>query len=274
MPQAQPGTSPSQLIASTRHEAGPSLHRTALESPSTQTAAEALELWLCDAAGSNLVQLTSFGGALVGTPRWAPDGRRLVFDVMANGNSDVHVIGVEGGLPRRVTTESFFEGFRAGRETAAGSTSPRIARGAPRSGKCPRQAGTRSRSQSTVDSQPSNRATASTSYYAKGLESDGVWKVAVSGGEEAEVIAFPKAGFWGYWALVDAGIYFVDTESRPQPALKFLNFARTQVEHIAGLEGAPVPFEPGIAVSPDGRWILYAQEDHRSGDIMLVENFH
>ena len=67
------------------------------------------ELWLCDAAGSNLVQLTSFGGALVGTPRWAPDGRRLVFDVSANGNSDIHVIDVEGGLPRRVTTEPFAE---------------------------------------------------------------------------------------------------------------------------------------------------------------------
>ena len=100
-----------------------------------------------------------------------------------------------------------------------------------------------------------------------------MWKVAVSGGEETEVIAFPKAGFWGYWALVDAGIYFVDTESRPQPALKFLNFARNLVEQVVALERAPVPLEPGLAVSPDGRWILYAQEDHRSGDIMLVENF-
>ena len=111
-------------------------------------------------------------------------------------------------------------------------------------------------------------------YYAKGVESDGVWKVAVSGGEEAEVIGFPKAGFWGYWALVDTGIYFVDTESRPQPVLKFLNFARNQVEHVVALDRAPVPLEPGLAASPDGRWILYAQEDHRSGDIMLVENFH
>jgi hypothetical protein len=61
-------------------------------------------------------------------------------------------------------------------------------------------------------------------YYAKGLDSDGLWKVAVSGGEEAELIGFPKAGF----CLVDAGIYLVDTEGRPQPALKILNFAGTR----------------------------------------------
>jgi len=35
----------------------------------------------------------------------------------------------------------------------------------------------------------------------------------------------------------------------------------------------PVPFVQGLAVSPDERWFLYTQEDQRSSDIMLVENF-
>jgi hypothetical protein len=39
------------------------------------------------------------------------------------------------------------------------------------------------------------------------------------------------------------------------------------------LDGRPVPYEPGMAVSPDGRSLLYTQEDERSSDIMLVENF-
>jgi len=38
------------------------------------------------------------------------------------------------------------------------------------------------------------------------------------------------------------------------------------------------PFKPwtnpeGLSVSPDGRWILYTQEDRADMDILLVENF-
>jgi len=29
-----------------------------------------------------------------------------------------------------------------------------------------------------------------------------------------------------------------------------------------------------LAISPDGRWILYSQLDQGGNDIMLVENFH
>ena len=95
----------------------------------------------------------------------------------------------------------------------------------------------------------------------------------MNGGEEAPVLDFPRASFWGYWALVKTGIYFVNTEARPQPILQFLSFAERRVVHIATLDRKPVPFVSGLAVSPDGRRILYTQEDQRRSDIMLVENF-
>jgi hypothetical protein len=110
-------------------------------------------------------------------------------------------------------------------------------------------------------------------YYAKGIRLDGLWRVPVNGGEETPVLDFPKASFWGYWALAKTGIYFVNTEARPQPALQFLSFAAGRVVHVATLDRKPVPFVSGIAVSPEGSRILYTQEDRRSSDIMLVENF-
>jgi Tol biopolymer transport system component len=269
----QPSHSPAKLIASTRHEAGPQFSpdgaRIAFHSDRTGS----FEIWMCDTAGSNLVQLTSFGGLVVGAPRWSPDGRRIAFDVLAKGHSDIHVVNVDGGLPQRITSETsddvvpswskdgrwiYFASNPTGRHEvwkvpAAGGSAVQV---------------TKRGGFAAFESNDGRFV-----YYSKGFDVDGLWRVAVNGGEEVRVLESPKAGFWGYWALVETGIYFVNTESVPQPALQFLSFAGRGVVPVAKLDRKPVPYEPGIAVSPDGKRILYTQEDHRSSDIMLVENF-
>jgi Tol biopolymer transport system component len=225
------------------------------------------EIWVCDTAGSNLVQLTSSGSA--GTPRWSPDGRRIAFDAQGG----IHVIDVDGGRSRRVASEHF-----DGVVPSWSRDGQSIYFASPRTGrsevwKVPAAGGqavqiTKRGGFAAFESQDGKSL-----YYAKGMNITGLWSVAVNGGEEAPVLEFPKASFWGYWALVETGIYFVNPDVGPQPALQFLNFAERRVVHIATLDRKPVPFLPGIAVSPDGRRILYTQEDHRSSDIMLVENF-
>jgi len=41
----------------------------------------------------------------------------------------------------------------------------------------------------------------------------------------------------------------------------------------AVLEKRLVQGPPAFSVSPDGRWILYAQLDQAGSDVMLIENF-
>jgi Tol biopolymer transport system component/DNA-binding winged helix-turn-helix (wHTH) protein len=264
-----PGRSTKKLIASTRGDAGPqfSPDGTRIAFVSDRTGSD--EIWVCDTEGSNLVQLTSVGGPVAGTPRWSPDGRRIAFD----GDWGIHVIAVDGGPSRRVASDTpdgvvpswsrdgrwiYFASTRTGglevwKVPAAGGQAVQI---------------TKRGGFAAFESQDGN-----TLYYAKGIDVDGLWSVPVNGGDEAPVLDFPKGSFWGYWALVKTGIYYVNTETGAQPALQFLRFADKRVVQVAALDRRPVPFLPGMAVSPDERWVLYTQEDQRSSDIMLVENF-
>jgi hypothetical protein len=129
-------------------------------------------------------------------------------------------------------------------------------------------------------------------YYAK-FEEPGIWRVPITGGEETPIISSLKPRFWGYWAVAEKGIYFVDVEVRPQGGVrteppylfmrlgavpqghkvKFFPFAGGRVDTVGAIEGEPLPGNPGLTVSPDGRTLLYARIDRLDSDIMLVENF-
>ncbi len=51
------------------------------------------------AEGGNATRLTSFGGARLETPRWSPDGRRLVFSARVPARADLYTVSAEGGVP-------------------------------------------------------------------------------------------------------------------------------------------------------------------------------
>jgi len=116
-------------------------------------------------------------------------------------------------------------------------------------------------------------ADAKTIFYAKGRTAPGIWKTAVTGGEEIPVVESLPGGYWGYWALVNEGIYFVDPKAEAGPTLQFLSFATGRKTRLAVFDKEPLQYASGIAVSPDGRWLLYTQMDQSGSDLMLVDNF-
>ena len=227
---------------------------------------------MSDAEGHDLVQLTSLGKSNTGTPRWSPDGRRIAFDARSGEAADIYVIDADGGPPRRVTTESsddvvpswshdgrwiYFASKRTGRwevwkVPSAGGASVQV---------------TRNGGFAAFESHDGRSL-----YYAKGIEVNGLWSVPVTGGEEQPVLEFPDVGYWGYWAVAQNGIYFVNTDTRPY-ALEFFDSAARRTVHIASLARAPIAWDSGLALSPDEQTLLYVQEDQVSSDIVLVENF-
>jgi eukaryotic-like serine/threonine-protein kinase len=263
---------PTRLIASTRHEAGPHFSPDGKRIAFHSDRSGSMEIWVCDAAGHNLLQWTSIGGRLTGTPRWAPDSRHVAFDSRAGDNSDIYVM-LEGGPPRRITSEGsddvvpswstdgqsiYFASNRTGRWEVW------------KTGKEGGSAGQVTRHGGFAAFESSDGRTV---YYAKGQRVAGLWSVPVKGGDETLVMELPEAGYWGYWALFDQGIYFVDTSATPH-VINFLDLGTRRITRIAALARPVVAlYAPGLTVSPDGRKILYVQEGHLNSDLVLVEKF-
>lgn len=109
-------------------------------------------------------------------------------------------------------------------------------------------------------------------YYAKGMSVPGVWRIPTNGGEEVEIIRDLKAGHWGYWAVIENGIYYLDTATA-KPGITFFNTTSHQTTRVFDLENRPAIQAPGLSVSSSKGTILYTQLDALSRDIMLVENF-
>jgi hypothetical protein len=100
-------------------------------------------------------------------------------------------------------------------------------------------------------------------YFSK-YEAPGIWKMPIDGGEESRLLADQGGSAWWNWALARNGIYFLDEE------LKFFDFATGKRTSVYASEK---PLRRGLAISPDGKSILYPQIDVAESSIMLLKNF-
>lgn len=72
------------------------------------------------------------------------------------------------------------------------------------------------------------------------------------------------------------GVYLLDpgvTELSPaqRGRARFYSFRTRQAEDLGFVTDAPVTGQ-GISLSPDGKWLYYAQYDPAQSNLMLVEN--
>jgi Tol biopolymer transport system component len=269
-----PGKEPSQpirFISSTQNEYYPAFspdgRRIAFMSERSGTQ----EIWICDSDGSRTLQLTSFGGAAIYGPSWSPDSLNVAFTVAQKGmKDDVYVVSVNGGVPRRMTTNPaedkwpywshdgkwiYFASTRTGREEiwkmpSNGGEAVQITRN---SGDIPQES-------------PDGKFL----YYMKGWpEAVTIWRAAVDGNQETKVLDSVDSD--GEWTVGTEGIYFFTTADKMgHRDICFYGFATGQIRKILTIQR---PVNNLIAVSPDGRTILYPQSDQSGSVLMLVDNF-
>jgi Tol biopolymer transport system component/DNA-binding winged helix-turn-helix (wHTH) protein len=235
------------------------------------------EIWRADADGSNMVQLTSFGGPLTGTPRWSPDGSHISFDTRPGQHPNVYVVSADGGPPRRFVNDTADEGvaswshdgrwiYYASNRTGEWQVWKRTVDGGGQPVQVTKNGGFA----------PLEAPDGESIYYTK-FDDHGVWQVPVVGGEEVKILQDePFRGYWGYFAVGHDGLYFVGdtgTGGKRQAGIKFYDYGTKKITNICDMEKAPYEGAPGLSVSPDGRYILYVQLDEARNNLMLAENF-
>jgi Tol biopolymer transport system component/DNA-binding winged helix-turn-helix (wHTH) protein len=261
---------PERLIASTQRDVYPQYSpdgrkltfysdRTA---PGPQT-----QIWVADADGRNQQQLT-FKPGFVGTPHWSPDGRTIAFDSWASGDYEVYTISAEGGKVQQLTHGSS-DGFPTWSRDGQWIYYTSEASGHFELWKIPADSGApvqvthnNSNSRNGVES-PDGK----TLYFCKQTGSGAIWKMPTEGGPEEQLT---DSTFRCNFAVTKPGIYYMPVwRADGTSQLMFYSFAAKKSRFIMSI-GIP---EYGLDVSPDGRYLAYAQLDEPASDLMLIENF-
>jgi Tol biopolymer transport system component/DNA-binding winged helix-turn-helix (wHTH) protein len=259
---------PAQFIASTRGDADPQYSPDGKRIAFESDRGGAYGIWVCDADGSNTVELFSRPGVAAGTPRWSPDGQRIAFDGNLERKFDIYAIRATGGKPVRLTNDRaddyapswsrdgkwvYFISLRTGRYEvwkvpAGGGDAVQV---------------TTNRGGIAFES-PDGKFV----YYLKGEPSGSLWKMPTSGGEESQVLTSVN---WRAFFPVNDGVYFIPEPGADRKySIQFLSIATGKVKTVAPISR---PAQEGLSVSPDGRFLLFSQNDEVGSDLMLVENF-
>ena len=220
------------------------------------------------------MQLSSMKAPISGSPSWSSDGSHIVFDSNLAGQFDLYVIAASGGGVTRLTNTPADEAH--GRWSPDGRW---IYFMSSRSGqrqvwKMPANGGEAVQVTRNGGVVPHPSADGEFLYYSERAgqrESNGLGglrRLRLTDGRDEQIL--PSVTYMNV-ALARDGIYFIPrADPGEHHSVDFFSFKTKQVTPIIRLTGA---VSEVLALSPDGRSLLYTQIDSTISDLMLVEDY-
>ena len=228
-----------------------------------------IAIWLSNADGTGVAQLTTGPENYHGSPRWSPDGRAIAYDARGvDGRWNVKVVESSGGQSRQLTSGPFtstaptwsrdgrwiyFGSDRTGRfevwrVAAAGGTAEQI---------------TRNGGYLALESPD-----AKTLYYTKTGDIAGgpLYARAISGDERQVLDRVVARGF----AVFEDGIYYLDCTARRKCDIRFFDFAAGSTRVVAPIDEQ---VGVGLSVAPDRKTFLFTSSASPGSDLMMIENY-
>ena len=256
---------PEAVIASTRDDVAPSFSPDGSKIVFESNRTGSQEIWSVSADGRDALQITNFGGPPVGSPRYSPDGGKVAFDSRKFGTADIFVVSATGGPAQRITTT-------ADNTIPAWSSDGKWifytsdATGRPEVWKSP--AGGGQAVQVTTDGarSPQHAFGDNWIYWWR----DGIiWRAPDSGGSPERIGGLVADSTWTPWR--DGLLALAGTSK--------IAYVLWKDHKNSSLPDLPKPASPRLlrrptlAISSDGKWVLYTFTALDRGDLVLLENF-
>jgi Tol biopolymer transport system component len=260
------------LVGSTFEEIEPRLSRDGRRLVfASRRSGDTIDIWIADADGSGVQQLTRGPSSIQGSPYWSPDGRRVVFDSFGNDDHwHIWTIDAEGGTPRRLTTQAGNEnvpiwshdgryiyfsadpgsGRDIWRVSASGGIPERVTHGASGYFACESADGKGLLFQAKDGDSP-------------------LMMLMLANGDGRQLMACVRNSAFG---VGPQGVYYVPCDPRSDPQVHVLNLKTGRDQRLGTLDGL-MDRPLGLAVSPDGKTIVYPRKGLPTADLMLIENF-
>jgi len=266
-----PSNPPKKLIVSTQMEEDAHYSPDGKHIAFQSTRAGSLDIWTADAEGKNLERISNLTGD-AHSPRWSPDGTKLAFDRYYAGHFEVYIVDVTERVPKKLQTDvqeiSAPNWSRDGEWIYFRSYEGR----GHRIYRCPAKGGNATLMGGFPDGTfPQESADQKTLYFAARNVNTEIERISLIGnsGKVFAVEGLPRVDNETAWTVVPEGIFFIPAEA--ERSIRYFDSSTREIREVLT---SNTDLAHGLSVSPDGRYLLFAQVDRENSDIMMVENFH
>lgn len=257
------------LIASTRIQNNPAVSpdgsKIAFESDRTGSH----EVWISDSDGHNIQQITHFD-ALTGTPSWSPDSKLLAFDSRVEGEANLYVYNTAGGDLRKISASTRANSLpswsKDGRFLfyASGNDG-----GTPSVWRVPVEGGTATKITADGDLPVISPDGTHLFFRRLGPSSVHIMSARLDGSDLQTIDVLPVADSSVAWWPSGDGLYIISAPAASSQ-IEYLDIATGKRRLVYTLPKHALDWIGGLAVSSDGKWLLFTQVDEQKADLYLL----
>lgn len=223
-----------------------------------------MELWVTDKEGKDPKQLTHLGSSWLGGISWSPRGDQIAFDARPQARSAIYLIASVGGEPRLLDRNPYEERMPCWSADGASIYFNSNRDGTVAIWKRSLADGTIQR----ITPHGMFAVAAGKNGIVYSSRTGEIWMNSSDGESAVELPEALRPAPVMSWFLQNQSLYLTQFDERTRD-YTFLRYRNGRTTLLGASNGMLVPNAPDIAVSPDEKWLLYAQQDSSGSDLKI-----